>query len=158
MVFNFRSHYYFAIGLGKYLDFSGNPREIHTGTIPCYSGNQVIDTFVWLRDFHTLSWIIQNTFTSLECQFPFLQLLIVFADSVWSFLRSFATTNRITFVFYSCFYWNVLLRNVPDPFGSIRGISSDEDISFGDPRFKGYLHLTWAYRTLVASFIGSLTK
>lgn len=104
MVFNFRSHYYFAIGLGKYLGFSGNPREIHAGTIPRYSGNWVIYEFDKLRGFHTLSRVIQNTFTYLARTFPFLQILIVLADSVWPAPLSFAITHGITFVFYSCSY------------------------------------------------------
>ena len=32
------------------------------------------------------------------------------------------------------------------------------EITFRNPRFEGYVHLTWAYRELVAPFIVTPTK
>ena len=68
---------------------------------------------------------------------------------VWAPPRSLATTCGITFVFSS---WGYLDVSVPPV--RLRTLSADSSpsdcwvVPFGNPRVKGHLHLTAAYRSL----------
>ena len=69
-------------------------------------------------------------------------LYISASDSVCLVLFSLAVTSSISIDFFSCRYLNVLIPCVPDPFGS------NAEVALGYLRFKAYVQLPEAYRSL----------
>ena len=100
-----------------------------------------------LRDYHTLWYGFPANFDfpgrtfNIWTKTPHL-LCLSTKDSVCPVLFSLAVTNSIPIGFFSCRYLNVLIPCVPDPYGS------NAEVAFGYLRFKAYVRLPGAYRSL----------
>ncbi len=152
MLFTFPSRYSFAIGLPGVFSLAGWSRQIRAGflvsrvtqdtTRPhlCSCTGLSPSMIELSRSFH-------STF---ECHIVVLLPPVCIAtDEVWALPRSLATTGGIIVYF--------LFLQVLRCFSSLRSphyICNDNSpsdywvVPFGNPRVKGHLHLTAAYRSL----------
>ena len=152
MLFTFPSRYWFAIGLMGVFSLTGWSRRIRAGflvsrvtqdaTRPhlCSCTGLSPSMIELSRSFHSTS----------ECHIVVLLPPVCIAtDEVWALPRSLATTGGIIVYF--------LFLQVLRCFSSLRSphyICNDNSpsdywvVPFGNPRVKGHLHLTAAYRSL----------
>ncbi len=66
-------------------------------------------------------------------------------DSVWTLSFSIAFTHDISFDFSSSPYWDVSIRGVPNPYGSL---PKKQEVLLGYLRIIGSMRLPGAYRSL----------
>ena len=152
MLFTFPSRYSFAIGLPGVFSLAGWSRRIRAGflvsrvtqdaTRPhlCSCTGLSPSMIELSRSFHSTS----------ECHtVVLLPPVCIATDEVWALPRSLATTGGIIVYF--------LFLQVLRCFSSLRSphyICNDNSpsdywvVPFGNPRVKGHLHLTAAYRSL----------
>ena len=152
MLFTFPSRYWFTIGLTGVFSLAGWSRRIRAGFLVSRvtqdtTGPRVASHTGLSPSLAELS----RTFRSrLECRsVVLLPRCCVATAAVWAVPRSLATTGGITV----CFLFLEVLRCFSS-LGSPHHIRDDDSpsdcrvVPFGNPRVKGHLHLTAAYRSL----------
>ena len=152
MLFTFPSRYSYTIGLTGVFSLAGWARQIRAGLLVSRvtqdTAKPHLDSCTGLspslmqlsRCFHSRSEYYRAVLQPLRC---------VATTQVWALPRSLATTGGIIsyFLFLEVLRCFSSLRSPPD-FCQDNYPSGNWVVPFGNPRVKGHLHLTAAYRSL----------
>ena len=152
MLFTFPSRYWYTIGLTGVFSLAGWSRRIRAGFLVSRVTQDTTGPRVASHTGLSPSMaVLSRTFRSrIKCRSVVLLPRHCIATApVWAVPRSLATTGGITV----CFLFLEVLRCFSS-LGSPHQIHDDDSpsdcrvVPFGNPRVKGHLHLTAAYRSL----------